>query len=200
MSENVLVVATEKLLPYVGDQTFNLITEGKEKIFQLVLDNYSFFPREIAEEDLTYKQAIPYILIQYQDQFLLLQRTKKQTEKRLHDKFSLGIGGHINPCQESEQPNIILQGLYQELHEEVEITPDHQLRFIGVINDETAEVSKVHLGFLYVIQLTDGQLEIREKEKMTGEWVTVKELQEKYDQLETWSQIVYRDYIRQSQS
>lgn len=195
--ENVLVIEKIILETYIGDHTFNLITEKKEEVFQLVIDNHTFLQRDLAEYDLNYKQAIPYILIQHQNQYLLLKRTKKQTEKRLHNKFSLGIGGHINPRTESEYENVIIHGLYKELHEEISITPDHQLQFIGVINDETTDVSKVHLGLLYVIELEDGKFEILEKEKMSGEWVTVEELEENYDNLETWSQIVYRDYIGQ---
>lgn len=197
VKENVLVIEKTILESYVSNHTFNLITKNKEEIFQVVLDNHTFLQRDLAEYDLNYKQAIPYILIQNQHQFLLLKRTKKQTEKRLHDKYSLGIGGHINPCCESEYKNVIIHGLYKELHEEISISSDHKLQFIGVINDETTDVSKVHLGLLYVIELEDGEFEILEKDKMSGEWVTIEELEANYDNLETWSQIVYQDYISQ---
>jgi predicted NUDIX family phosphoesterase len=60
---------------------------------------------------------------------------------------------------------------------------------IGIINDDTNEVGKVHLGILYHINLNNKSIEINEKEKMTGIWVKKSDLHEYYPQMESWSKI-----------
>ncbi|MBI4682239.1 MAG: hypothetical protein HY757_03970 [Nitrospirae bacterium] len=69
------------------------------------------------------------------------------------------------------------------------------LNFIGIINDESNSVSKVHLGLLYELEVQSPEYRVLESEKMTAKWVSENELRDYYDGLETWSQIVYDQYI-----
>ena len=81
-----------------------------------------FLPRSQVEQDETHKQIIPYICIRHGDSFVLLQRTKKQSEARLHNKFSLGIGGHINEQEVAGGAQDLVQaGLLRELNEEITV-------------------------------------------------------------------------------
>ena len=195
MSEDVLVVNNSYLSPYLNNSGSSFIADSNEHIFDLILEKHIFMSRDLAEYDFEHKQVIPYLIIRKGDNFLLLQRTSKQTEKRLHNKFSLGIGGHINPDSSEHGNNLIIGGLYKELNEEVSVNSPSTLTFIGTINDESNSVSKVHLGLLYELDVLSDTYEVLEKDKMSAQWENRKNLIHYYDRLETWSQIVYDNYI-----
>lgn len=197
MAENVLVVRKELLQEYVSYNEKNrLIKRRKLQILNAILENHTFMPRNVAEYDYDFKQVIPYVIMRHDTSYMLLKRTSKQTESRLHDKYSLGIGGHINPIlTTSLAGDIILHGLFKELNEEVLIKKPGKLEFLGVINDESSSVSRVHLGLVYIIELLSSQYKILESEKMSGQWASADELAAYYDMMETWSQIVYDNFV-----
>lgn len=195
MSEKVLIIRNNLLQAHIHHASGCLITEQKEQIFNDILENQSFMPRSDAEYDFEHKQVIPYVVIHNRGNYLLLKRTTGQTEKRLHNKYSLGIGGHINPSALAPGENIIINGLHRELNEEVAVGAAADLNFIGIINDESNSVSRVHLGLLYVLETFSSEYRVLETDKMTAEWVPERDLGAYYDGLETWSQIVYDQYI-----
>jgi predicted NUDIX family phosphoesterase len=197
MAEDVLVVLNELLKEYVSDDEKNCLIRGRKlQILTAILEDHTFMPRNIAEYDYNYKQVIPYVILRHDKSYLLLKRTSKQTESRLHDKYSLGIGGHINPiATTSLAGDIILHGLFKELNEEVFINKPGKLEFLGVINDESSSVSRVHLGLVYIIELLSSEYKILESEKMSGQWASADELAAYYDMMETWSQIVYDNFV-----
>jgi predicted NUDIX family phosphoesterase len=196
MSEEVLIIPNNLLHPHIQERSGRLITEEKERVFDKILNNQMFMVRNDAEYNFDHKQVIPYVVIRNGNNYLLLQRLSKQTEKRLHNKYSLGIGGHINPASSIQEDNIILNGLYRELNEEVAVGDASGLHFVGIINDERNDVSRVHLGLLYVLDVLSSEYRVLETEKMTATWVSEQELEKHYDALETWSQIVYDQYIK----
>lgn len=200
MSEKVLAVHKDLLEGYFQDIPYGLITNNRNLIFDEVLKNYCFLDRDKAEYDYNYRQVIPYIVVRKGDLYLLLKRLDKQTEKRLHGKYSLGIGGHINPDCSDDCENIIMGGLYKELNEEIALEKPLKLTFSGIINNEKSDVGKVHVGFLYILDANSLEFEILEKEKMTGEWIKKEQLLEYYEYLEGWSQIVFDNYIEKMAS
>ena len=191
MEEQVLVVdraALEALLP--GD-TF--VTKGIDQVYRFILDNHYFLPRAQAEYDNTVKQIIPYVLLRQGDKYYLLRRLKKQTEARLHDKLSLGVGGHINPTEEtSDDP--LAAGLMRELNEEVSVEAVRYLTCGGLINENNGGVSDYHTALVYLLE-AEGAVSVRETEKMEGSWVTAEELLRSFPYLETWSQIAASQLI-----
>lgn len=188
--EEVLVVPRKELEKYIGFRTTDLIQDDTDAILDIILDEGLFLERRIAETSPRYKQIIPYVLIRHGESYFLLQRTNKQTEERLHHKLSLGIGGHINP----DTPELI-EGLHKELDEEVEIEGDYDLSFVGILNDDTTDVGRVHLGAVYVLDTPTGDVKVRETDKMTGRWATREELAAAREQMESWSQIAFDLYI-----
>ena len=196
MSEKVLVIQNNLLYPHIQNKSGCLITEQKEQIFDNILINQAFMSRDNAEYNFEHKQVIPYVIIRNGNNYLLLKRLAGQTEKRLHNKYSLGIGGHINPDYSITGDNIVIKGLYRELNEEVLVDDPADLNFIGIINDESNSVSKVHLGLLYELEAKSPGCRVLETGKMTAQWVAEDDLREFYDGLETWSQIVYDQYIK----
>lgn len=183
--EKVLVVVREALEALLPGELF--VREGVEEVRQFILREHSYLPREQAEQDARFKQIIPYVLIRRGERYYLLQRLKKQTETRLHDKLSLGVGGHINPAEEASG-DPLQAGLLRELGEEVDVEDVRSLRCVGLINENDGGVSDYHTALVYLLE-TEGEVRVRETEKMSGRWVTPAELREKFSALETWSQI-----------
>jgi predicted NUDIX family phosphoesterase len=183
-AEQVMVVERETLAPFLVER--GIVQERTEEVFDLIVSRHFFLDRPTAEISPQYKQIIPYVVIRHGQSYFLLQRTQKQTESRLHHKLSLGIGGHINP----DTPDL-LDGLHKELEEEVEISGDYDLAFAGILNDDTTEVGRVHLGAVYVLEAHNANVTVRETEKMTGRWAEVEELRALREDMESWSQIVF---------
>ena len=186
--EQVLSVKAEKLGRHLEQE--GLVTENTAEIRRLILENYEFVPRDEAEVDASFRQIIPYVLIRRDGKFLLSERLKKQTETRLHGKLSLGTGGHINPA-DTQSGDVLQAGLERELSEEVFVEKPLNLRFLGIINDYSSEVSFYHLGLLYLLD-AEGDVHIRETGKMTGRLVSPEELAGLTEYMETWSQVVFK--------
>ena len=190
MNEEVMVVWRADLGSYIDGHAFDFIRTRVDEILGVITNSHFFIARADAESSPQYKQIIPYVVIRHGDSYFLLKRTTKQTEARLHHKLSLGIGGHINP----DTPTI-LGGLQKELDEEVSIARPYELRFAGILNDDTTDVGRVHLGAVYVLEAFTPQVVVRETEKMTGAWTRREDLAAQREAMETWSQLVYDGLI-----
>ncbi|MBR5533315.1 MAG: NUDIX domain-containing protein [Ruminiclostridium sp.] len=189
--EHVLVVNRKELEALLPPVPFT--TENMETIRRFILENHFFMEREKAEYDNTVKQIIPYVVIRQEGKYFLLRRLKKQTEARLHDKLSLGVGGHINPTEETaEDP--LEAGLLRELDEEVAVETVTSLAAVGFLNENNGGVSDYHAALVCLLE-AQGEVTVRETEKMSGSWAAVQELQEALPYLETWSQIVVEKVI-----
>lgn len=188
--EQVMVVTRVDLQPFIENREFDIIRDRTDEILDLIATKHMFVDRPVAEETPAFKQIIPYVAIRHDDSWYLLKRLPKQAEARLHDKLSLGVGGHVNP----DTPTL-LEGLHKELEEEVGVEDPFELRFIGILNDETTEVSRVHLGAVFVLDASSERVSVRETDKMTGEWVKTADLAPMRDRMETWSQIVYDQVV-----
>ena len=181
-----MVVQTSLLRPYF---TASLVRDHTQAILDLIAANHSFIARAKAEVSPEWKQIIPYVVIRHRDDYFVLKRTAKQTEARLHHKVSLGIGGHINPG------HTLREGLQKELDEEVHVGDAHELQFVGILNDDSTDVGRVHLGAVYVLDARGTNVVVKETEKMTAEWMPRDALKSVRDAMESWSQIVYDEFI-----
>lgn len=118
---------------------------------------FSFIDRSEAEQDPDKKQIIPYILLQTRDRERTASYQRNGSETRLHDLWSVGIGGHINPIDNEGDPadfkKILLTGLERELNEElVERPTGDPLTFLGVISENITPVGSVHLGAVFRLE------------------------------------------------
>lgn len=190
MSEQVMVVRREDLEEFIGGREAGLIRTDLDRILAIISSRHFFIDRPTAEVSPQYKQIIPYVLIKHASSYFLLERTAKQTEARLHHKRSLGIGGHINP----DTPTI-LGGLQKELDEEIGIDAPYELEFVGILNDDSTDVGRVHLGAVYIAHVAAPAVTIRETEKMTGSWTAASDLASSHEAMESWSQVVYDELI-----
>lgn len=194
MNEDVMVVNTADLQPFFRGRAFDVIRDDSDAILELISKKHFFIPRAQAEVSPQYRQIIPYVVITHGDSVFTLRRTRKQNEARLHDKISIGIGGHINPGSD------LLGGLLKELGEEVSVEEPYDLAFAGILNDESTEVSRVHLGAVYVLESPNANVTVRETEKMIGSWVALRELGTMREAMESWSQIVYEQVVLLAES
>ena len=186
MSEQVMVVATDALRPFFNA---TLIRDRADELLELIAERHTFIDRDVAERSPEWRQIIPYVVIRHGDETFTLTRTTKQTESRLHHKVSLGIGGHINPGHD------LVDGLQKELDEEVRIDGDYELQFVAILNDESTEVGRVHLGAVFFLDSAARHVVVLETEKMTGCWMSRAELAASREAMESWSQVIYDELI-----
>lgn len=150
-----------------------------------------FRPRADAEDDPSWKQVIPYVLLRDGERVFLMRRTRAGGDERLHQRFSIGVGGHINP-----EDGGVFGGLRREWAEEIEAGFEPRFEPIGVLNDDENAVGAVHLGLVFSADADGRPVSIRERGKLSGEFVTVDGVAEVADRLETWSALLFEFLMR----
>lgn len=207
--EQVLVIPAALAEALANYKVFGPTSPILEK---LILDNHSFREREEAETNFNFKQVIPYVLVCHTEackitekfslsvpaMYLLSQRTSQQQEKRLHSKYSIGQGGHINRLDFDGSHGPIINGLMREVFEEFALGRATECAPVGVINDNSTEVGKVHLGLAYTLRVDSLKFEVAEHGKHTAAWATKEGLEAHYDRMERWSQVLMDHVIRAS--
>ena len=187
--EQVLCVKRDDIFPDGAWHGF--ITEGLERYQRVIREKHFFMPRPEVEEDPSYQQIIPYVVFHHGDRYFLTHRLRASAERRLRRQYSLGVGGHINPADIEGGGDPILDGMRREWQEEVIYQGRFHAELIGLLNDESAPVSKVHLGVVFLIDGDTPNIAIRETTKLAGELLTLAEMRIYYLGMESWSQIVY---------
>src|SRR4051795_4496358 len=93
--ERVLVVPRD----VVPDRAswYGLRTDGIEAFLTVVAERGRYEPRSAMEVDPSFKQIIPYLVLRDGERYFLMRRTKAGGDARLHDRWSIGVGGHLNP-------------------------------------------------------------------------------------------------------
>jgi predicted NUDIX family phosphoesterase len=189
--ENVLVVK-RSLFDQLGSfQGLNFEPQGYLGTL-LSRGNNFFLPRATAEHDPTHKQIIPYAIIAHGDRVLHYVRGKKAGEQRLVAKGSIGIGGHMNDTDESLfawDEEAYRAGVEREVTEEVRIDTTFDDQIVALLNDDSTEVGRVHLGVVHVFKLSQPKVTKREAMITSLEFLTREELLGRRDSLETWSQL-----------
>lgn len=190
-NENVLVVR-RKLFDELG--SFQGLNFGVEKYLKAILSRGSnfFIPRSEAETNPAYKQIIPYALIAFEKTVLHYVRGKKAGEQRLVAKGSIGIGGHMNETDESlfaMDEGAYRAGVEREVNEEINIDTSFEDRIVALLNDDSTEVGRVHLGIVHIFKLKEPNVQKREAMITSLGFLTRKELMARRGSLETWSQI-----------
>jgi predicted NUDIX family phosphoesterase len=189
--ENVLVISRE-LFDRLG--AFEGISFETDRYLSQILDpaNNYFLKRDLAEDDPSHKQIIPYAIFRHGNRFLHYVRGGGSGEKRLAAKGSIGIGGHINDTDHaasSLDKDTYTIGVEREIDEELNLTGGHTQEILGLINDDSNEVGKVHLGVVHLFTLESDEVTSAEDNIENLIFLTLEELVERRDSLETWSRI-----------
>ncbi|MFC1477013.1 phosphoesterase [candidate division KSB1 bacterium] len=188
-SEEYVLVFPAALLHQLG--CFNGINPDVDRYLDHILDpaNHEYMNRKSAEKDPSFKQLIPYMIIQYRDTVFAYRRGKLMGEKRLHGNYSIGIGGHISVKDPSLFGTTYDDGMKRELSEEVAVKSPYSERRIALINDDSNDVGKVHFGVVHVLTLEKPDVTPKEKSINEAGFWPLPELLERRESFETWSQI-----------
>jgi predicted NUDIX family phosphoesterase len=182
--ERVLVVPREAIVP--GEGWLGVRRDGVDAALAVVGREGRFVLRSAAEQDPRLKQVIPYLVLRDGGRWFLMRRTRAGGDARLHDRWSIGVGGHLNPGDVD-----VLGGLRREWVEELvaDFVPDFVP--VGLLNDDTTPVGTVHVGIVYVADAAGRRVEIRETDKLVGTFATTDEVAAVRDSMETWSRLAF---------
>jgi predicted NUDIX family phosphoesterase len=119
-------------------------------------------------------------------------RGKKAGEQRLIAKGSIGIGGHMNETDESlfaMDEQAYRAGVEREVNEEIKIDAAFEDQIVALLNDDSTEVGRVHLGIVHIFKLKEPKVQKREAVITGLTFLTKEELMSRRESLESWSQI-----------
>ncbi len=153
-----------------------------EPYLAAVSERGTFRPRPEAETDPSWKQIIPYLVLRDGERIFLMRRTRAGGDERLHERYTIGIGGHLNPGDADP-----LGGLRREWAEEIEADFEPIFEPLGVLNDDDNNVGTVHLGLVYSADAHGRPVAIRERHKLGGAFATFADVNAVVTRLETWS-------------
>lgn len=191
--EQVLVVPTE-VFRSIGDfQGFCPEPQPYlERLFQPGV--MSFMNREAAEADPNFKQLIPYCLFRHfpasseEEVFSYFRRKGKSAESRLLEKLSIGIGGHINP---GDDVGISYDAaMLREIREEIDCGDLSAHRCLGLINDDSNEVGRVHLGVVHEFSVEGTAVYARELALGDAMFRCVSVIRQMKPRAENWTSIL----------
>lgn len=193
-TENILVVSTRQFEEKYLNNTFNIIDY---KDLNEIIKNFVFKVRYKMEENPSFKQIIPYVVIvNEKNEILTYQRSGESGENRLHNMYSIGVGGHLDENKKNQDEagiEVYLDGMIREIEEELNIkTHRDDFNIKATIYDDSNDVGRVHFGvisFLYVdskIFTHDGEMDIL----INREFLSLDELSNRRDALENWSKII----------
>lgn len=155
-----------------------------------------FHSRSVMEVDPVYKQIIPYLVFLHNDQLFLMQRKSTASEQRLRNKMTLGIGGHIR--KEDMTTNSLSAWAMREFHEEVAYNGSITIESFGVINDDSDDVGKVHIGFVLLLKGDSEAISVKSELK-GGTLVSIEECLQQRECMESWSQYVLDELVARRQ-
>jgi len=184
--ERILVVKRDRLF---ANGAWHGIHVGDTQKYVSLIDGAGEFQwRSAMETDTQYKQIIPYLVFAYEDKIFIMQRRSDSSEQRLRNKMSIGIGGHMR--QEDMQEKDIFAWARREFHEEVAYNGSFKIETIGIVNDDTNDVGKVHIGLVLLLRGDSSEISVKSELKH-GQMLSLSECEQYYDQMEGWSQLVF---------
>ncbi|MBI5835387.1 MAG: hypothetical protein HZB16_24045 [Armatimonadetes bacterium] len=195
MSERVLVVPAELVDEASRGRSFWSDGPQADQTLAARLNAAGrFAPRSQVETDESLRQIIPYLLLRNSDgAYFAYRRLPTGGEARLFDRYSLGVGGHINDERVHTglhyghgvlAPNLIAEGLQRELAEELDLPDVPELGRLSVHGflalDETP-VDRVHMGLVVRVDIATAHCadcHIRETDRLEAAgWFVPAELE-----------------------
>ncbi len=186
----ILVVERKHLFPRLSPSGF-LPPDSVD--LEALAPHLFFAERDFMEQNSHYKQIIPYMILQrgrgQEARLLAYQRRLKHSEARLGGLWSIGFGGHIEPLDRTNQEvatiGLVRAAAMRELTEETGLDlGGDEMRPMGYINSDQEDVSSVHFGVVFPIELDDHpgsdeeilQLVSRQAEPHQARWLAVRDL------------------------
>lgn len=188
MDERVLVIP-ERHFRDVG--YFEGFQAAFDNLAAQLLDTrqFSFRARNEVEDDPSFKQLIPYIVLTCGDEVFHYRRGAKGGESRLRALRSIGIGGHISEADAAGDGDPYRIGLQRELDEEVTVGTIVCESLIGFIYDPATPVGQVHLGLVHHYELAAPQAMARDAALVDSGFSKLSALLASRGEFESWSQL-----------
>jgi predicted NUDIX family phosphoesterase len=182
--EQVLVVPRDRAFP---DGPFRGLRAAESTwLEELIAAHGAYRPRPEMEGDPAFKQVIPYLVLRDREAWFLMQRTRAGADRRLHDRWSIGVGGHVHPGDGG-----LTGGLEREWREELEADFVPGFRFVGLLNDDESDVGSVHLGAVFLADAGGRPVAVRETDKLSGRFASTDAVTAVHERLETWSALAF---------
>lgn len=134
----------------------SLMVDSHSLELSLASTKCQFRCRREIEDDSSLKQIIPYVLV-FNPRGELLAYQRHGTEHRLHQLWSVGVGGHVNQgdCAPTMSPmDCIETGMQRECLEELG-AKCAEFRLLGIINEEETAVGHTHIGIVFATHLPE---------------------------------------------
>ncbi len=190
MDEQIMVVPRKDIFGEDDEKAFNGFVPIEEMDFiPMIKKSMISKSRKDMESDPGFKQIIPYSVFEHNGRIFLYKRTKAGGESRLHERYSIGISGHINPTD----GDYLIEGMKREFHEELHYNDYYNYEIIGFINNDKNSVGKVHFGVVFMLKGSTPDIEVAEKDKIIGSLETMDIIEEKKDLMEDWSSYILGD-------
>lgn len=190
MDEKVLVIARDV---FFQKGSWQGIKKDNLNYYLELIKNSSFFKeRKDVEEDSGFLQIIPYIIFSFKDKFFLYKYIRKAGEKRLINHYQIAVGGHIDLADGKDLDLAALREWQEEVYFKGKIISK---KLVGILNDDTNMVEKVHLGMIYHFTGDNGDIKVKETDKLKGEMVEKQDIPKYIKEKDVWASIIWRDHI-----
>lgn len=150
-------------------------------------------PRSHAEGDPRFKQLVAYVVLRWEGRLFHYLRSDRAGEKRLARRRSLGLGGHLNAddWKGGEGWDSLARGIARELSEEVELDLVPETHYVGVIDDDTEPVSRVHLGVVALADLESPRVTLSDTTLSDARFSEPGEILAELESFEGWSRLCF---------
>jgi predicted NUDIX family phosphoesterase len=194
MKDEMILVVRRELFDRLG--AFQGLNFDVAHYLPSLLDraNNFFTSRAPAETDPSLKQIIPYVLLVHGDRVLHYVRGKKAGEQRLVAKGSIGIGGHMNDHDEglfALDREAYEAAVQREVGEELRLGARYTNHVVALLNDDSNDVGKVHLGVVHVFRLESDDVQKGEAMITDLQFLDRAQLAQRHEAMESWSQICF---------
>jgi predicted NUDIX family phosphoesterase len=152
MGREILVVKRDVLLG--ADSFTGFLLLGNVDFLSRIQKHFEYRERTDAlEHDNAWQQPIPYVWLLKPStrQVFLYKRAVIGGEARLHNRYSGGIGGHIDKDTEETSMNPLQDAMMRELHEELTLAHYPTPTIIGFLKYHSG-VEDVHFGIVAVAE------------------------------------------------
>lgn len=193
MPEEVYCLPASALPPTAGE-----VIPLSAALYRLLLSEGQFLPRAEVEDDPSWRQLIPYAVVERASEVFLVERLSGGSEARLHNRYSLGIGGHINrqDTEHESARDLLEAALARELREELVIGAFFA-EAVGLIHSDANPVDRVHTGVLYRVSALEAK--VLEQHKLRGTWASLDQVAALEARLEGWSRLALQ-WLKQEAS
>jgi len=193
MADDEMVLGVPRDLLMADGEWRGVLYGDVERYLALVAERGTYRRRGDCEGDPTWKQVIPYLVVRDRGTLFLMKRTRAGADARLHERWSIGVGGHVNPEDAG-----VAGGIAREWAEELVADWDPAPTLVGLLNDDSDPVGAVHVGLVYRVEAAGRSVAVRETHKLEGAFVAPIDALRVYDRMETWSSLVYDHLFERS--